>query len=177
MTPSAASTGSPSFSYRPDVDGLRALAVLPVLLFHAGLGCSGGFVGVDVFFVISGYVISSLILREIAAGSFSMVQFWERRIRRIFPALAVVPGDPEPGGIDPDARDRMIAALMQVCLPVRSVFVRPEMPIARLLALRPGDVIPISLPQHIPLTVAGRLFAHGTLGEADGRAAIRAWLG
>lgn len=90
-----------------------------------------------------------------------------------FPALAVVPGDPEPGGIDPDARDRMIAALMQVCLPVRSVFVRPEMPIARLLALRPGDVIPISLPQHIPLTVAGRLFAHGTLGEADGRAAIR----
>lgn len=87
MTPSAASTGSPSFSYRPDVDGLRALAVLPVLLFHAGLGCSGGFVGVDVFFVISGYVISSLILREIAAGSFSMVQFWERRIRRIMPAL------------------------------------------------------------------------------------------
>jgi len=69
------------------VDGLRALAVLPVLLFHAGLGCTGGFVGVDVFFVISGYVISCLILRENAAGSFSMVQFWERRIRRIMPAL------------------------------------------------------------------------------------------
>lgn len=89
MTPSDA-TRSPSFSYRPDVDGLRALAVLPVLLFHAGLGCTGGFVGVDVFFVISGYVISSVILREIAGGSFSMVQFWERRIRRIMPALSLM---------------------------------------------------------------------------------------
>lgn len=87
MTAQTDSSPAPSFSYRPDVDGLRALAVLPVLLFHAGLGCRGGFVGVDVFFVISGYVISSLILREISAGSFSMLQFWERRIRRIMPAL------------------------------------------------------------------------------------------
>jgi len=69
------------------MDGLRALAVLPVILFHARLGCPGGFVGVDVFFVISGYLISSLILKEIAAGDFSLPAFWERRIRRIFPAL------------------------------------------------------------------------------------------
>lgn len=81
---------SSSFKYRPDIDGLRALAVLPVLLYHAGLGCTGGFVGVDVFFVISGYVISSLILREVEAGTFSMVSFWERRVRRIMPALSVV---------------------------------------------------------------------------------------
>src|ERR1700749_2164187 len=76
--------------YRPDIDGLRALAVLPVLLFHAKLGCPGGFVGVDIFFVISGFVITSLIVREMQAGTFSLVTFWERRIRRILPALIVV---------------------------------------------------------------------------------------
>lgn len=88
--PSIETASTASFKYRPDVDGLRALAVLPVLLFHAHLGCTGGFVGVDVFFVISGFVISSLILKEVAAGTFSMVSFWERRIRRIMPALSVV---------------------------------------------------------------------------------------
>jgi peptidoglycan/LPS O-acetylase OafA/YrhL len=81
-----------SQSYRPDVDGLRAIAILSVLFFHAGLGCPGGYVGVDVFFVISGYLISSLILKEFQAGKFSLVNFWERRVRRIFPALAVMVG-------------------------------------------------------------------------------------
>jgi peptidoglycan/LPS O-acetylase OafA/YrhL len=76
--------------YRPDVDGLRALAVLPVLLFHAKLGCPGGFVGVDIFFVISGFLISSLILKDLGNGTFSLITFWERRIRRILPALTVV---------------------------------------------------------------------------------------
>ncbi len=75
---------------RPDIDGLRAVAVLPVLFFHADIGCTGGFVGVDIFFVISGYLISSLILRDLDAGKFSIVNFWERRVRRILPALAVV---------------------------------------------------------------------------------------
>ncbi len=79
-----------SLPYRADIDGLRALAVVPVLLFHAGLGCPGGFVGVDVFFTISGYLIGSLVLAELRAGTFSMAGFWERRIRRIFPALALV---------------------------------------------------------------------------------------
>jgi len=79
-----------SKSYRPDIDGLRAVAVLPVLLFHAKLCCPGGFVGVDIFFVISGFLISTLILRELRDGTFSLVGFWERRIRRILPALAVV---------------------------------------------------------------------------------------
>jgi peptidoglycan/LPS O-acetylase OafA/YrhL len=79
-----------SHDYRPDVDGLRALAVIPVLLYHAKLGCSGGFVGVDIFFVISGFLISSLILKELGNGTFRLVTFWERRIRRILPALTVV---------------------------------------------------------------------------------------
>jgi peptidoglycan/LPS O-acetylase OafA/YrhL len=74
--------------YRPDIDGLRALAVVPVILFHAGASwLPGGFVGVDIFFVISGYLISSIILHEIKAGSFSFSKFYERRLRRIIPAL------------------------------------------------------------------------------------------
>lgn len=74
--------------HRMDIDGLRALAVLPITLFHAGIpGFHGGYVGVDVFFVISGYLITSIIARDYSAGQFSYVQFYERRIRRIFPAL------------------------------------------------------------------------------------------
>ena len=90
MTFSCDSFIAPPCKYRPDIDGLRALAILPVLLFHADLGCTGGFVGVDVFFVISGFLITSLILKEINSDAFSLIRFWERRIRRIIPALIVV---------------------------------------------------------------------------------------
>jgi peptidoglycan/LPS O-acetylase OafA/YrhL len=77
--------------YRAEVDGLRALAVLPVILFHAGVqAVPGGFLGVDVFFVISGYLISRIILDEMEAGRFSLLSFYERRARRILPALFVV---------------------------------------------------------------------------------------
>ncbi|OYP35432.1 acyltransferase family protein [Rhodopirellula sp. MGV] len=76
--------------YRPEIDGLRAIAVLSVVIYHAGLGLSGGFVGVDVFFVISGYLVTGIIRRQILAQSFSLRQFYCRRIRRIFPAAAVV---------------------------------------------------------------------------------------
>jgi peptidoglycan/LPS O-acetylase OafA/YrhL len=81
---------SPSLRYRAYIDGLRALAVLPVLFFHAELGFPGGYVGVDVFFVISGYLITALILKDLDGGKFRILDFWERRIRRIMPALAVV---------------------------------------------------------------------------------------
>jgi len=78
-------------SYRPEIDGLRAVAVVPVILFHGGIsGFSGGFVGVDVFFVISGYLITSILLREMGQGRFSLWRFWERRARRILPALVLV---------------------------------------------------------------------------------------
>jgi peptidoglycan/LPS O-acetylase OafA/YrhL len=77
--------------YRREIDGLRALAVLPVILFHAGFTTfSGGFVGVDVFFVISGYLITTIILTELEQGTFSIVNFYERRARRILPALFVM---------------------------------------------------------------------------------------
>ena len=77
--------------YRPDIDGLRAVAVLPVVLFHAGVhAIGGGYVGVDVFFVISGYLITSMIAPDIRDNKFSIARFYERRIRRIFPALFAV---------------------------------------------------------------------------------------
>lgn len=77
--------------YRPEVDGLRAIAVTSVILYHLGLGAfSGGFVGVDIFFVISGYLISAIIMREMGEGRFSFAGFYERRIRRIIPALYLV---------------------------------------------------------------------------------------
>ncbi len=80
-----------TLSYRADIDGLRAIAVLSVLAFHIQLrGTQGGFVGVDVFFVISGYLISSIVFSEIAESRFSVTRFYERRIRRIFPALFVM---------------------------------------------------------------------------------------
>ena len=77
--------------YRREIDGLRAIAVLPVIFFHAGFETfSGGFVGVDVFFVISGYLITTIILADLDQGKFSIVNFYERRARRILPALFLV---------------------------------------------------------------------------------------
>lgn len=78
-------------AYRPEIDGLRAIAVIPVVLFHLGLGwLPGGFVGVDVFFVISGYLITRLLLAESAAGPVSLLRFYERRVRRIAPNLVAM---------------------------------------------------------------------------------------
>lgn len=80
-----------NLKYRSEIDGLRALAVIPVILFHSGLELfSGGFIGVDVFFVISGYLITTIIISEIFQERFSLINFYERRARRILPALLFV---------------------------------------------------------------------------------------
>ncbi|MDC8772081.1 acyltransferase family protein [Roseateles albus] len=80
-----------NIKYRPEIDGLRALAVLPVVLFHAGFsGFGGGYVGVDVFFVLSGYLITTIIAHDCSQDKFSIAAFYERRARRILPALFLV---------------------------------------------------------------------------------------
>ena len=77
--------------YRPDIDGLRAFAVVVVVGFHAAPGrIPGGFIGVDVFFVISGYLITSLLLRQAQGGTLSMLAFYAGRCRRLLPAMVVV---------------------------------------------------------------------------------------
>lgn len=80
--------GGSSGRYRADLDGLRGIAVSSVVLFHYGFGVTGGFVGVDVFFVISGYLITAILWREGERGTFSLASFYERRVRRILPALS-----------------------------------------------------------------------------------------
>ena len=81
----------PSVLYRPDIDGIRAISVLAVMLYHAEFQVfSGGFIGVDVFFVISGYLITQMVLGDFEKGSFSLSHFYERRVRRILPALLVM---------------------------------------------------------------------------------------
>jgi peptidoglycan/LPS O-acetylase OafA/YrhL len=84
-------TEQPNHQYRSDIDGLRAFAVLSVVLFHAFPELiTGGFIGVDVFFVISGFLISTIIFEKLEQGSFSFIDFYARRVRRIFPALILV---------------------------------------------------------------------------------------
>lgn len=78
-------------AYRPDIDGLRSLAILPVIFFHAGFSVfSGGFIGVDIFFVISGFLITSIIANAIKTNQFTLSDFYERRIRRILPVFFVI---------------------------------------------------------------------------------------
>jgi len=94
VVPSTSAARSPALThpkYRPDIDGLRAVAVLSVIAFHAfPTSVRGGFIGVDVFFVISGYLISTIIVGSIERGAFSLREFYARRIKRIFPALLLV---------------------------------------------------------------------------------------
>ena len=88
---SQSSQHNPNFLYRSDIDGLRAVAILLVIIFHAfPKFLRGGFIGVDIFFVISGYLITSIILKNQSQNNFSLLDFYSRRIKRIFPALIVV---------------------------------------------------------------------------------------
>lgn len=113
--------------YRPDIDGLRAIAVLSVVLFHFGWSAlPGGFIGVDVFFVISGYLITKLIAGEFAAtGAFDFRRFYVRRMRRLFPALAVVLLLSAVAAVlifSPDHLKRFSRELMTAALSVSNIF-------------------------------------------------------
>lgn len=89
--PGESTPAKPHFNYRPDIDGLRAFAVLSVVWYHAAPSIiRGGFIGVDVFFVISGFLITRIILEGLSNGTFKLGNFYSRRINRIFPALAIV---------------------------------------------------------------------------------------
>ena len=106
--------------YRPEIDGLRAIAVAAVILFHAGFALfGGGFVGVDVFFVISGFLITSIIVEELKTGRFSVVRFYERRARRILPALFTVMAACVPFAyslLSPDDLKDFAQSLAAICL-------------------------------------------------------------
>ena len=84
---SKSSSSSEKLAYRVEIDGLRCFAVVPVCLYHYGGVLGGGFAGVDVFFVISGYLITSIVVNELCAGKPVLREFWERRVRRLFPAI------------------------------------------------------------------------------------------
>lgn len=111
---------SHALKYRPEIDGLRALAVVPVILFHAGFeSVKGGFVGVDIFFVISGYLITSIIINEWRAGCFSIINFYERRVRRIIPALIFMLAACLPAAwvlLTPQEMTAFSKSLVSVCL-------------------------------------------------------------
>jgi peptidoglycan/LPS O-acetylase OafA/YrhL len=106
--------------YRPEIDGLRAIAVAAVILFHAGFAAfRGGFVGVDVFFVISGFLITSIIVEELKTGRFSVIRFYERRARRILPALFTVMAVCVPFAyrlLSPDDLKDFAQSLAAICL-------------------------------------------------------------
>jgi peptidoglycan/LPS O-acetylase OafA/YrhL len=106
--------------YRPEIDGLRAIAVAAVILFHAGFALfSGGFVGVDVFFVISGFLITSIIVEDLKTEQFSVIRFYERRARRILPALFTVMAACMPfayGLLSPDDLKDFAQSLAAICL-------------------------------------------------------------
>ena len=91
MRPASAPVAATQGGHRGDIDGLRAVAVLPVVAYHVGIqAVPGGFVGVDIFFVISGYLITQVLVQDIHGDRFSLIKFYERRVRRILPALLAV---------------------------------------------------------------------------------------
>lgn len=92
---------------------------------------------------------------------------------RAVPQLVAAPDPEEASQVDPVWHSNLSDAVMQVRLPIRTIFARPELPLSQLLTLKPGDVIPVCLPNQVPVTVAGRVFAHGSVGDSNGRTAIK----
>lgn len=113
-------------------------------------------------------------VQQFACDGFPPIEFvYGLAALRAIAGLNEDAGDAEAVETDPVWAARMSDAVMQTRLPVRTVLARPELPLSQLLRLAPGDVIPVTLPARVPVTVAGRLLGHGTIGEANGRAAIK----
>ena len=159
-----------SLDYRPDIDGLRAVAIVPVLAFHAGVpGWTGGFVGVDVFFVISGFLITSLILAEHARGTFSFWGFIERRARRLAPAIVPVLGATLLAGyflLLPNAFQELAKSTMMFCTFVANHYFLSESRLFRLPRAGPASPHLVAFGRG---AVLSRLF-----GDAAGDAAVGA---
>jgi peptidoglycan/LPS O-acetylase OafA/YrhL len=121
-------TENPTVRHRHDIDGLRGLSVLLVVLFHATGSVPGGFIGVDVFFVISGFLITGILQREMQAGSFSFLAFWERRARRILPASVVMSAVTLVMGwallLPEDLRQLGVSLMAHVCMVSNIYFLR-----------------------------------------------------
>lgn len=92
---------------------------------------------------------------------------------RAVPQLVATPDSEEASQVDPVWQSNLTDAVMQVRLPIRTIFARPELPLSQLLTLQPGDIIPVCLPSQVPVTVAGRVFARGSVGDSNGRTAIK----
>lgn len=118
-------------------------------------------------------VVQQFAVHDARAGKGVVEIVYPLAALRAIVGLHEVDGEVEPVEIDSAWRNRMSDAVMQARLPVRTILARPTVPLSQLLALAPGDVIPLTLPARVPVTVAGRLMAHGTIGEANGRAAIK----
>ena len=88
-------------------------------------------------------------------------------------ALRTAPEGENASVVDAIWRDRLEQAVLQVRLPIRSVFARPELSLEKLIALKPGDIIPVLMPRYVPVSIGDRLFAHGSVGESNGRTAIK----
>lgn len=118
-------------------------------------------------------VIAPFLLRAAGMGEAILSCIYSAASLRSVAALCQSSHIATDSVIDPVWRERLAESVMQVRLPMRSIFARPELPLSQLLTLKSGDFIPICLPSHLPITIAERLFAHGSVGDASGRTAIR----
>lgn len=111
---------------------------------------------------------------EVSAGKSVAIELvYPLSLLRAVPQLVAAPESEEAPQIDPVWKRGLSDAVMQVRLPVRTIFARPELPLAQLLNLAVGDIIPVCLPSHVPVTIAGRLFARASVGDSNGRTAIK----
>lgn len=118
-------------------------------------------------------VVQGMIIERPGAKPVSAEIVYPLAMLRSVPQLQAVPEAEEAPHVDSVWQERLSDAILNVRLPLRTVFARPELPLSQLLNLKAGDIIPVCLPNHVPVTVAGRVFAHASVGDSNGRTAIK----